>query len=186
MTVIKYQSQFELKKAFSEIYDKYYSKVYRYIYSCLLKQEDAEDVTSEVFFAFLDSFFNKKENIEHPSAFLLKIARNRVINFRNKAINRHEEATEELPEDCKEDNYFVKEERSLKNPENQRMFNIIKHLSFEEREFLELRYAFDLKNPEIASILNINEKAVSARYARLLDKCRRIDQESSNVNYAEA
>lgn len=186
MTVIKYQSQFELKKAFSEIYDKYYSKIYRYIYSCLLKQEDAEDITSEVFFAFLDSFFNKKENIEHPSAFLLKIARNRVINFRNKAINRHEEAAEELPEDCKEDNYFTKEERSLKNPENQRMFNIIKHLSFEEREFLELRYAFDLKNPEIASILNINEKAVSARYARLLDKCRRIDQESSNVNYAEA
>ena len=84
MTEIKYHSQYELRKAFNEIYDKNYSKVYRYIYSCLLKQEDAEDVTSEVFFAFLDSFFNKKEDIEHPTAFLLRIARNRVINFRTK------------------------------------------------------------------------------------------------------
>ena len=182
MTEMKYDSQAELKKAFTEIYEKYYSRVYRYLYSCLLKREDAEDVTSEVFFAFLDSFINKKENIEHPSAFLLKIARNRVINFRNKAVNRHEEAAEELPEEQKEDKYFAKEERSLKNPENQRMFNIIKHLSFEEREFLELRYAFDLNNPEIAAILGINEKAVSARYARLLDKCRKIDQEESKTN----
>ena len=91
-----------------------------------------------------------------------------------------------MPEEQKEDKYFAKEERSLKNPENQRMFNIIKHLSFEERDFLELRYAFDLKNPEIASILGINEKAVSARYARLLDKCRKIDQETSNEKCAEA
>ena len=177
--IIKYHSQYELKEAFSEIYNKNYSKVYRYIYSCLLKQEDAEDVTSEVFFAFLDSFVNKQEKIEHSTAFLLRIARNRVINFRNKAVNRHEETAEELPEEQKEDKYFEKEERSLKNPENQRMFKIIKQLSFEEREFLELRYAFDLKNPEIASLLGINEKAVSARYARLLDKCRRIDQEKS-------
>lgn len=176
--IIKYHSQYELKKAFSDIYNKNYSKVYKYIYSCLLKQEDAEDVTSEVFFAFLDSFINKQDNIEHPAAFLLKIARNRVINFRNKAVNRYEETPEELPEEQKEDKYFEKEERSLKNPENQRMFKIIKHLSFEEREFLELRYAFDLKNPEIAEILGINEKAVSARYARLLEKCRRIDQEA--------
>ena len=175
---IKYHSQYELKKAFSDIYNKNYHKVYRYIYSCLLKQEDTEDVTSEVFFAFLDSFINKQENIEHPTAFLLRIARNRVINFRNKAVNRHEETAEVLPEEQKEDKYFEKEERSLKYPENQRMFKIIKHLSFEEREFLELRYAFDLKNPEIAQLLGINEKAVSARYARLLEKCRQIDQKN--------
>ena len=62
----------------------------------------------------------------------------------------------------------------LKNPDNQRIFAILCKLSEDEREFLELRYALELSNREIGRLLNISEKAVSERYRRLLEKCRRL------------
>ena len=42
----------------------------------------------------------------------------------------------------------------------------------EEREFLNLRYVVGLKDAEVGSLLNLNEKAVNKRYQRLLAKCR--------------
>lgn len=63
---------------------------------------------------------------------------------------------------------------SLKDPSNEKLYNILIHLSDEERDFLELRYELNLKNQEIADILGISVKAVDNRYRRLLEKCRDI------------
>ena len=44
----------------------------------------------------------------------------------------------------------------------------------EERELLGMIYFQKMKNEEIAGILGINAKAVSARHRRLLDKCKNL------------
>lgn len=62
----------------------------------------------------------------------------------------------------------------MKDPSNEKLYNILIHLSDDERDFLELRYELELKNQEIADILGISVKAVDNRYRRLLEKCRNI------------
>ena len=47
-------------------------------------------------------------------------------------------------------------------------------LSAGEREFLNMRYAIQMSDSEVAEILGIPVKTVNKRYQRLLAKCRGI------------
>lgn len=58
-------------------------------------------------------------------------------------------------------------------------FNILCRLTDAEKDFLGLRYGLEMTNDEIANMLKITPKAVSDRYARLLNKCRRIYEKFS-------
>ena len=82
-------------------------------------------------------------------------------------------------EDSAKYSYVQEEKSSFKDPSNERLYNILRHLSDDERDFLELRYSLELKNQEIANILGISVKAVDNRYRRLLEKCRKIAAENS-------
>lgn len=74
----------------------------------------------------------------------------------------------------KDDEYYFDDPNSLKYVENFRLFNILCRLTEAERDFLELRYGFEMSNDEIAEMLNLTPKIVSDRYGRLLNKCRKI------------
>lgn len=74
-----------LKGQFSQIYDQYIDKIYRFVYLKVNSQEIAEDLTSKVFLrgweAFQSQGLGKGETILNPSAFLYQIARNAVIDY---------------------------------------------------------------------------------------------------------
>lgn len=74
------------------------------------------------------------------------------------------------------DKYYFDDPDSLKYVENRELFNILCRLTDAEKDFLGLRYGLEMSNDEIAKIMNITPKAVSDRYARLLNKCRRIHE----------
>ena len=67
-----------LKEQFSEIYDQYIDKIYRFVYLKVNSQEIAEDITSKVFTKGWESYKNKQ--IDNVGAFLYQIARNTVID----------------------------------------------------------------------------------------------------------
>lgn len=69
-----------LKKIFSQIYDEYIEKIYRFVFLKVNSQEIAEDLTSETFLRGWESFKNGN-NIENPQAFLYQIARNLVTDY---------------------------------------------------------------------------------------------------------
>jgi len=69
-----------LKKQFSQIYDQYIEKIYRFVYLKVNSQEIAEDITSKVFLKGWESYKDYK-TIKNPGAFLYKIARNIVIDY---------------------------------------------------------------------------------------------------------
>jgi len=74
---------------FSQIYDTYVEKIYRFVYLRVNSKEEAQDITSQVFLNFL-SKANKNsklnpQDILSLQAFLYRIARNLVIdNYRHK------------------------------------------------------------------------------------------------------
>ncbi len=44
------------KPEFEAVYDAYYDRIYKYVYTLLLNREDAEEVTSETFLAAYSCF----------------------------------------------------------------------------------------------------------------------------------
>ena len=73
-----------LNEQFSQIYDQYIDKIYRFVYLKVNSQEIAEDITSKVFTKGWESYQNKGHPggnpIKNPGAFLYQIARNAVID----------------------------------------------------------------------------------------------------------
>lgn len=77
-----------IKEQFSQIYDQYIEKIYRFVYLKVSSHEIAEDITSKVFMKGWESYKSQKEII-NPGAFLYQIARNAVIDhYREKGRTR--------------------------------------------------------------------------------------------------
>jgi RNA polymerase sigma-70 factor, ECF subfamily len=77
-----------LNEQFSEIYDQYIDKIYRFIYLKVSSQEIAEDLTSKVFLRGWEAYKTKSE-IKNMGAFLYQIARNAVVDhYREKGRSR--------------------------------------------------------------------------------------------------
>jgi len=77
-------------EAFVKIYDRYVEAIYRFVILKLPRQEDAQDVTAEVFTRFWQ-YIQQQRNVKNVRAFLYKIARNLVVDF-----YRHQKKTIEL------------------------------------------------------------------------------------------
>ena len=156
--------------SFNKIYDEYYKKIYNYAYGRLLEHYATEDVTEEIFFAVLENITKFDFNRGDFSTWLFTIARNKVTDYSRKAYLSREVNASELPEVATEDTAAG----TFENPINHRVKKILERLSADEREFLALRYELELTNVEIAELTKSTANAVSSRYRRLLEKCRRI------------
>ena len=71
----------KLKKEFSQIYDKYVEKIYRFIFLKVNSKEVAEDLTSETFLRTWKIFSQSNPKIGNISAFLYKTARNLITDY---------------------------------------------------------------------------------------------------------
>lgn len=157
---LKMQSDFE------EIYDAYYDRIYRYSYTLLLNKEDAEDVTEETFLSAYRNFASFDAEKASLGTWLSRIAHNCAVNLvRSAAYSKKAEIPETW--DVKDEGDFTKE-----IDYSDEIIRLYSKLSPEEREFLNLRYAMELKDSEVAALVGLNEKAVNKRYQRLLAKCR--------------
>ena len=68
------------KDQFSQIYDQYIDKIYRFVYLKVNSQNVAEDVTSKVFIKAWKAFCEPNFVLKNSGAFLYQIARNAVID----------------------------------------------------------------------------------------------------------
>ncbi|MCK9393940.1 MAG: RNA polymerase sigma factor [Candidatus Paceibacterota bacterium] len=71
----KYKEQF-----FSQLYEEYLERIYRFIYFKVSSESIAQDLTSEVFTRLWKQISLNKE-VKNPSAFLFKLARNIIIDY---------------------------------------------------------------------------------------------------------
>jgi len=67
------------KKLFSQFYDQYIERIYRFVFFKVNSHEIAEDLTSETFTRTWEVF--QRQNIKNPSAFLYTTAKNLVIDY---------------------------------------------------------------------------------------------------------
>ena len=157
-----------MKQSFERVYEEYYDKIYSYVFSILLNRSNAENIVQDTFLAALENYRLFDPERSSVRTWLTRIAHNKTVNFVRSSAYRNEEFTGELPETASEAD---ETEQVEINDIVIRLFAVI---TPKERDYLELRYAMELSDSEIAQICGISPKAVSMRYQRLLKKCRDI------------
>lgn len=156
------------KPDFETLYEAYYDKVFRYAYSILLNRENAEDVVSDTFMAAYFAYDRYDPDISSPATWLTRIAHNKAVDFVRSAAYRKQEGVTEAEEILFSED-FAKEVETRET-----LLALYSQLTRAEREFLNLRYAMDLKDAEIAALYGLPVKTVNKRYQRLLAKCCRL------------
>jgi len=171
------------KEAFSQLYDHYFSKIYRYVLFRVSGQEEAEDLTHEVFLSAWKNMPRYKEKGFPFSSWLYSIARNSVIDsYRtNKKTIQIELASEE----------FIKvestDETSLDNTlEFEKVKNAIGLLKPQYQEILILRFIEEMSHGEIASATGKSEGAIRLMQHRALKELKSLYDERNRTASSEA
>ena len=162
-----------IKEQFSDLYDQYIDKIYRFIFIKVSSQEIAEDLTAEAFLRAWEAL-KKHSNphprrIEHPSAFLYKIARNLVIDYyrqKDKLQSVNLEAVQIY------DPSANLEEKAILGSDVDAVRKALSGIRDEYREVITWHYIDELKVPEIARIANKSEGAVRVLLHRALNSLR--------------
>ncbi|MEO0255447.1 MAG: sigma-70 family RNA polymerase sigma factor [candidate division WOR-3 bacterium] len=154
------------EKELEIIYKKFSKDVYSYLLFLSLSREEAEDILQDVFIKFW-KLFDRLKNLENIKAYLLKMARNRLIDLKRREKNiKFVELNEEI--------FDIKsEDPADKIKKIEFVKKILENLEEEEREIIILRFYENLKFREISEILSINENTLRVKYLRILEKIRK-------------
>ena len=148
----------EINQYFSQVYDQYVKKIYRFIYLKVSLAETAEDLSSEVFLRLYRHIQKNNPVIENPQAFLYQIARNVVADhYRGRKITvvSIEKTTIEI-----EDIYEKTKEQGEVSLEMDRIKEAIAKLQGDYQDLIIWRYVDELTVPEIAQITGKTEENV--------------------------
>ena len=155
------------KEQFSQIYDQYIEKIYRFVYLKVNSQEVAEDLVSKVFLKGWEAFQNQGEGIKNPGAFLYQIARNAVIDhYREKGRVQVVSIDKVLIPDPQDN----PEQTSLIGSDLDEVKKAISSLKEEYQDVIILRHLDNRSFLEISELLGKSEEAVRTMLSRAL-KC---------------
>jgi RNA polymerase sigma-70 factor, ECF subfamily len=166
-----FRAQNKDAEAFSQVYDLYVERIYRFIYFKVRTKEDAQDLTSEVFLKTWQYIIdgNKVNNL---NALFYRIARNLVIDHYRKATAKNELSIER--DDLEQKQVLLVDEVE-KIETKIRMENIadkLKDLKDEYREVIILRFVEGLSIGEIAQVSDKKKGAVRITLYRALNALR--------------
>ncbi len=156
------------KREFVKFYDKYVSRIYRFVRLKVNSSQDSEDLVSEAFFKFWGNINENKDKIDNPRALLYKIANNLVIDFYRKK-SRTEVSLD--PEDSVLAKIEAKANLSKKANLDADMVQIrkaLKKLKNEHQDIIIWRYLDDFSVKEIAQITEKPEGTVRVQVHRAL------------------
>lgn len=156
------------------LYERYAPDVLTYLLRQLNSREDAEDILLEVFTIALEKQAALQWDERALRAWLLTIARNKVVDHYRRAgrlapvplMNVEERLYE--PEEREPEQMFLHQETYTQL----RMHT--QKLSREQQEILQLRFGEGLRCAEIAQVIGRSEKAARALLYRTLKQLRKI------------
>jgi RNA polymerase sigma-70 factor, ECF subfamily len=151
--------------AFADLYDRYLPQVYRYLFSRVSSQAEAEDLTSQVFLAALEAFPRYRHQ-GYFNAWLFSIARRKVADHYRRP-NSDFPLERARVQETSLHNLLVE---IIQKDELRRLAELITKLNDQEQDLLRLRFAAQLGFAEIARLLNRTEGAVKMSLYRLLQQ----------------
>ncbi len=166
--------------AFGQLYELYFTPVYRFILFRVRNQQEAEDLAQTVFLRVYQSVGNFEERGYSPLTYFFTIARNAVIDHwrKKKAFLDDAEGTlfATIP-----DNKESAHDAADREHRMEQIRKALPALTEEQQEVITLKFLNGLSNKEISAILNKNEDAVRQLQSRAVKALREILQ-----TYADA
>lgn len=149
--------------AFEPLYLRYYTRVYRYLRVRVNSDDDAADLTQQVFLKALDALPSYQFRGVPFAAWLFRIAHHTATD----AYRWHKSTVswDALPEVMSLQDL---EADALHREEIQHLKDLVSRLKPDKRELLALRYAAELSAPEIAVIVGKSSAAIKKQLTRLL------------------
>jgi RNA polymerase sigma-70 factor (ECF subfamily) len=155
--------------AFGELYERYYPRVYRYVYHRVGNAADAEDITALVFMKALEALPGYRPRPNGFAPWLFRITRNAVVDYyRRRRKHSSLDVLEHHSDDHDPVGHVLGGERRAE------LQSLVENLSADQREVVLLRYAADLSFAEIASTMNKTDPAIRMLLHRGLRKLKAV------------
>jgi RNA polymerase sigma-70 factor (ECF subfamily) len=162
-------------EAFGRLYDMHVDRVYRHIYYRVGNEQDAEDLTQQVFLKAWQAIDRYKKTASPFIAWLMTVSHNLVVDFfRTRKDNAYLEA------EVLADGSASSPERAAEASfEQRRLRRAILQLGGDEQQVVILRFMEGFEFSEIASLMGKKEGNVRVILHRALVKLRNILEKES-------
>lgn len=154
------------RAAFGELYSRYVARIYNYVYYRTGNHQDAEDLTSRVFFRALVHIGRYTDRGVPFSAWLYRIAHNQVANWHRDRSRKRVVPLDDFMASSKAAD--APEAVTESSDEEARLLQSIRELPPDRQQLLVLKFVERLSNAEIGAIMNRTEGAVKSLYHRTL------------------
>lgn len=152
--------------AFAPLYRRYQDRVYMYMRTRTESDEDAADLTQQVFLRALDSLSQYRPRRGSFAAWLFRIARNAAIDWQRR--QRKTVTWDLLPEALQPVADHDLEAGMLRREAAARLRTLFAELDADKQEILVLRFAAQLTIAEIAAIIGKSEAATQKMLLRTI------------------
>jgi RNA polymerase sigma-70 factor, ECF subfamily len=156
-------------KAFGELYEKYFDRIFNFIYRQTDDEELTDDLCSQTFLSVLKNIGRYEFRGVPFSAWLYKIASNEVNKHYRKKKNDKVFSIEEV----RVRELFEQANDGWDEEMLEQLLRYFKELPTDMLQVLELRFFEDKDFKEIAFILDITESGAKMRTYRALDRLRK-------------
>lgn len=155
--------------AFSFLYDKYYLKIFRFIYNRVESEEIASDICSQVFLKALQSI-KQYENRGLPyGSYLYRIARNEINQKarKNKITKIVSLKSSDIENIAEEIEFFETDYKT-------KLIKLLETLNENDMELIEMKYFEKRSYKEISEILNKNENNLKVKVHRIIKGLKKL------------
>lgn len=168
--------------ALCSLFDTYYPKIYHYGLIQLQEAHAAEDLASDVILKVLESIPKYRSRGIPLSAWVFRIARNRLVDIRRRGNRQREVGLTDTFVDGSSNAPHSVVEKAL---DYRRVSRALSHLTEVQEQVIVLRFLKDLDVATVAQILGRSESAVKSLQFRALTSLRRILQGNESTSRAE-
>ncbi len=175
---VKYSIDFELvkeaqanKASFSVLYEKYFEKIYLFIYKRTGQKDLSGDICQTTMLKAMLNLHKYEDRGFLFVTWLYRIASNEVNLYFRRTKKRAEVEIHEKDIITLMGEIEIDDKLNVNNQDL--IVNLLNDLKPEHTEIIELRFFFDYSFKEIAEFYNISEANAKMRLYRLLDKIKK-------------
>ena len=144
-------------EALTQLYEENFDKIYRYVVLKIGDRTEAEDITQQVFLSAVKSISSFKYKGTPFSAWLYRIAHNRIVDY----LRKKKRATVQLDETIADKNPGP-ELAAERKVDIEQLAGATGKLTSAQQEVISLRFTGELPVAQVARIMGKSEGAIKA------------------------
>ena len=169
--------------ALAELYDRHFDGIYRYLYTRVRHEADAEDLTEQVFLKMVDAIPRYRFRGLAFSSWLYRIAHNLLVDRYRRAGRQTVELSSQLPDGRPNADPATMAQNS---EDRRRLLEAMQRLTPEQQQVITMRFIDNLDVEEVARLTHRRAGAIHSMQHRALASLYRFLVERDEVEVRHA